>query len=69
MSDGARPAPTSVPLPRVNPSRLVLDVQRLLGERGVTVVVDMGNANAAIAAASDLLRALGVVPTAAPGRV
>jgi hypothetical protein len=38
----------------------VLAVQRLLGERGITVVVDLGNANTAVTAAADLLRALGV---------
>ena len=56
------PARPSAALPQYNPSALVLAVQRLLGERGITVIVDLGNANTAVTAAADLLRALGVVP-------
>jgi hypothetical protein len=56
------PPRLSAPLPQYNPSALVLAVQRLLGERGITVIVDLGNANTAVAAATDLLRALGVAP-------
>jgi hypothetical protein len=52
----------SAPLPQFNPSALALAVQRLLGERGITVIVDLGNANMVVTAAADLLRAMGVAP-------
>ena len=53
-------------LPQFNPSVLVLEVQRVLGVHGIKVLVDMGNASTAVTAASDLLRALGVAPSASP---
>jgi hypothetical protein len=56
----ANPPRPTAPLPRFNPSTLVLAVQRLSGERGISVVVDLGNANTAVTAAAHLLRALGV---------
>jgi hypothetical protein len=60
------PGATSAPLPTYNPSVLVLRVQELLARDGITIVVDLGNANTALYAAADLLRALGVAPTNAP---
>jgi hypothetical protein len=68
LSGPCPPARPSAPLPEFNPSVLVLDVQRLLAERGITVVVDLGNANTATIAPADLLRALGVAPASAPTR-
>ena len=52
----------SASLPRFNPSAVVLAVQRILGEQGITAIVDFGNADVAVNAAADLLRALGVAP-------
>jgi hypothetical protein len=56
----------AVPPPAYNPSVLVLRVRELLAREGIAVV-DLGPA-AAVIAASDLLRALGVEPANAPMR-
>ena len=59
----------SAQLPRYSPTTLVMDVQRLLRESGIATLIDLGNANTAIYAAADLLRALGVAPASVPLQV
>jgi hypothetical protein len=49
-----------------NPSVLVLRVQEILGRAGIDTIVDEKCAATAVAAAADLLRALGVEPSNAP---
>jgi hypothetical protein len=56
------PARPTAALPVYNPSRVVLEVQALLGRAGIDVVIDIAGAPHAVAAAGDLLRALGVSP-------
>lgn len=58
----------SAALPQYNPSMVVIAVVELLGRNGITVVVDLGNAQTAITAAADLLRSLGCAPSSAPWR-
>lgn len=58
----------SAPLPQYSPYALVVAVQRLLGQRGIVTIVDLGDCNTAAIAAADLLRAIGVAPTNAPMR-
>lgn len=52
--------------PQYNPSVLVLDVQRVLAQKGIRVIVDSDNAFPAQVAAADLLRALHVEPASSP---
>lgn len=54
------------PAPQYNPAVLVLDVQRVLGQKGIHVVIDQPTAYAAQLAAADLLRALHVEPASSP---
>jgi hypothetical protein len=54
--------------PQYNPSILVLDVQRLLGVKGIQVVIDQHNVVTATTAAADLLNALHVMPATSPVR-
>jgi hypothetical protein len=49
-------------LPVYNPSTLALTVQRILGESGVTTVIELSNVDEVVSAAANLLRALGVAP-------
>ena len=53
-------------LPRYSAVALVLDVQKLLAERGIAVVVDLASAPEAINTAERLLACLGVQPTNLP---
>ena len=56
-------------LPRYSPTTLVMDVQRLLREAGITTLVDLGSAGTAINIAAELLRALGVAPADTPQQI
>ena len=56
------PPRPSAALPAYNPSLVVLEVQALLGRAGINVVIDLAGAPTAVAAARELLWALGVSP-------
>lgn len=67
-TDGAAEHPPHDRRSGYSPAALVLDVQRLLRQRGLQVEVDQGMTFVAGIAAADLLRALGVRPETAPQR-
>lgn len=68
MPDSLDPRPANETIrPEFNPSVLVNLVMMTLGARyGIATEMDSDRVAPAVNAAADLLRALGVVPTAAP---